>query len=211
MLTFRSAIVLALLCAPLAAAAVDRGVRVIDGDTFDIGGERIRLFGIDAPEMDQSCAASGKNWACGTWAKGQLSAFLSGGAVTCQRVDTDRYGRTVATCSVGGMDIGAQMVSAGAAVAYRRYSDRYSKAETIARAAAVGIWRGEMVSPEDHRHPVEPARACAIKGNISKSGRIYHMPGQRDYEATRINPSRGEAWFCSEADARAAGFRAARR
>jgi hypothetical protein len=110
------------------------------------------------------------------------------------------------------------MVAAGAAVAYRRYSQRYVAGEIQARAEAVGVWSGQMTRPEDHRHARNAARTaapapsgCRIKGNISASGRIYHRPGQRDYDATRISPAKGEAWFCTEAEARAAGFRPARR
>jgi hypothetical protein len=78
-----------------------------------------------------------------------------------------------------------------------------------------------MLSPEDHRHADDQPEAvpkavqtsdCAIKGNIGGSGKqIYHLPGQADYDATRINTGKGERWFCSEAEARAAGFRRAKR
>jgi len=106
------------------------------------------------------------------------------------------------------------MVAAGAARAYRRYSDRYVVAESAAAMAGRGIWAARMQTPESYRHPAVAEIAptdCPIKGNIGTSGRIYHRPGQRDYAATRISAAKGEAFFCSEADAIAAGFRAARR
>lgn len=218
MLTFRSLLVpFALLVGSLVAviggpvAAVDGGARVIDGDTFDLGGERIRLYGIDAPELSQGCERGGTSWRCGAWSARVLAGLLAEGAVSCRTRDHDRYGRSVALCSVAGRDLGAAMVQAGAATAYARYSKRYLADQTAARRAGLGIWAGQMQAPEDFRHPAEPTPACKIKGNIGTSGKIYHMPGQRDYAATRISPARGEAWFCTEAQARAAGFRRARR
>lgn len=197
--------------------ALDRDIRVVDGDTFELQGQKIRLFGIDAPEGAQSCDRKGQDWACGAWSARVLADALAQGAVACTEQDRDRYGRSVAICTVAGRDLGRMMVEAGAATAYRRYSQRYVAAEERARAAGLGIWAGRMQAPEAFRHPEPaatapaPASGCVIKGNIGASGRIYHMPGQRDYEATRISRSRGEAWFCTEAEARAAGFRPARR
>jgi endonuclease YncB( thermonuclease family) len=218
MLTLRSLLVLALLALPMASLALEGPVRVIDGDTIDLGPDRIRLFGIDAPERGQSCRRGGVDWDCGAWSAQVLADLVRGGKVTCSRQDVDRNGRIVAICHAGGRDIAADMVAAGAAVAYRRYSQRYVAGEIQARAEAVGVWSGQMTRPEDHRHARNAARTaapapsgCRIKGNISASGRIYHRPGQRDYDATRISPAKGEAWFCTEAEARAAGFRPARR
>lgn len=201
---------------PLAAAAVELPVRVIDGDTLDLGEAPLRLFGIDAPERDQTCDRNGQSWQCGLWSARVLADALAAGPLACVERDRDRYGRSVATCTVNGRDLGALMVRAGAATAYRRYSDRYVRDEAEAKASGRGIWAGRMVTPEAHRRPVDPAPEfasgeCTIKGNISASGRIYHLPGQQDYDATRISPARGEAWFCSEDEARAQGFRRARR
>jgi endonuclease YncB( thermonuclease family) len=202
------------------AAPVPPGpVRVIDGDTLHIGETRIRLHGIDAPERDQHCdGPSGAAWACGQWARAHLQRLVRAGRVDCVALDTDRYGRTLARCTAGGADIAAQMVADGAATAYRKYSTAYIGQEREARAAARGLWAGgPQTAPEAHRAAGRPAPgaapdpACRIKGNISAGGRIYHRPGQADYEATRISTAKGEAWFCTEAEARAAGFRPARR
>jgi endonuclease YncB( thermonuclease family) len=202
------------------AAPVPTGpVKVIDGDTFDIGDTRIRLHGIDAPEGKQQCdSPSGKAWACGAWSRSHLQRLLRGARIDCTALDIDRYGRTVASCTVDGTDLAARMVEDGAAIAYVKYSTAYVGQEKAARAAARGIWAaGPQTAPEDHRAAsrgagaTAPDPACRIKGNISASGHIYHMPGQADYEATRISTAKGEAWFCTEAEARAAGFRPARR
>jgi endonuclease YncB( thermonuclease family) len=216
MLTFRSVLVLYLmLAAPVGAVTLSGQARVVDGDTLIVAGERIRLFGIDAPELRQMCDPSGRNWACGAWASEVLAELTAHGVLKCTALDRDRYGRTVARCTASGRDIGAQMVQAGAATAYVQYSKDYVPQEAAAKAEARGMWSGAVAVPSDYRK-VEKRQAaplsCAIKGNINAKGnRIYHMPGQRDYDATRISPAKGEGFFCSEAEARAAGFRAAKR
>ncbi len=222
MLIIRSLLVLAALALPalappVAAETFSGRVRVIDGDSLAVGGRPVRLHGIDAPEAGQSCiGADGRDWPCGAWATRQLGALADGRQAVCEELDTDRYGRSVARCRVGGQDLGRALVRAGAATAYRRYSDAYVWDETEARRAARGVWQGTMLPPEAHRAatraeiPEAPLAGCAIKGNISAAGQIYHLPGQTGYRRTRINEARGERWFCSEAEARAAGWRRAR-
>ncbi len=224
MLTFRSLLVLSalLLTAPVAVALTQSGaVRVVDGDSLELAGKKIRLFGIDAPERGQSCDRNGQTWDCGAWSAAMLARAVQAGRVTCAAQDTDRYGRTVAICHAGGIDLGQAQVRVGAAQAYVRYSDHYLPDQAMAQTARAGVWAGRMVTPEAHRHPAahpgpksapsSAANGCAIKGNINGGNRIYHMPGQRDYDATRITTAKGEAWFCTEGAAQAAGFRAARR
>ena len=202
-----------------ASAALTGPARVIDGDTLDVGGVRIRLHGIDAPESKQNCRTGGKRWSCGREATQALAARIGGRSVSCQERDRDRYGRVVAVCSLFGMDLNGWMVAQGWAFAYRRYSHAYVAEESGARAARRGMWRGDVVPPWDWRRGERLAgtRAttqpdggrCTIKGNIGKNGaRIYHVPGGRYYQQTRVNTSKGERWFCTEAEARAAGVAA---
>ena len=106
-------------------------------------------------------------------------------------------------------------VMEGLALAYRRYSRDYVEAEKEARKRNVGMWQGEFVKPWDWRKGQrlatnKPAKSgnCLTKGNISGSGKIYHIPGSKWYDKTKINKGKGERWFCSEAEARAAGWRA---
>ena len=208
--------ILACIGFAVAANAPDdpRGVlAVIDADTFDVGGVRVRLFGIDAPELSQTCTdAEGADWPCGQWAAAQVMALYQGGSAQCAAVDIDRYGRTVARCMVQGLDIGAMLVGAGLATAYRAYSTDYIASEASAKAQHLGIWAGTMQDPAAYRHrDRDPAPGdCAIKGNISGHGQIYHLPGSHSYPATRIDEAQGERWFCTEAQAQAAGWRAAR-
>lgn len=197
-------------------------VRVIDGDTLDVGDTRVRLHGIDAVEVAQTCRTEqGLDWACGVWVRDRVRAAYQGAQASCTAVDTDRYGRTVARCSVGGEDIGAALVGAGLATAYRRYSTEYVALETAAAAAVRGLWAMQAQTPEAFRRStantaravpeVASSGSCAIKGNISSKGeRIYHMPGQQHYDRTRISRDKGERMFCSEAEAQAAGWRRAR-
>ncbi len=138
--------------------------------------------------------------------------------VTCEDLGRDRYDRIIARCTVVGEDMGEWMVSEGWALAYRRYSLDYVDEEADAQAARRGIWAGEFVKPWEWRRGKRLATndnapgQCRIKGNINrKGGRIYHAPGDKWYGQTRIDPAKGERWFCSEAEARAAGWRKALR
>lgn len=198
-------------------AGPDGRVRVIDADTIAVGGQTVRIFGIDAPEADQTCTRpDGSTWACGAWATEQVRAAYEGRRVACEAIERDRYDRIVARCFAGGADIAMRIVRSGWATAYQRFAMDYVEAEKEAVIAARGIFSGRMQQPGDFRQnggvaAVAAPAGCAIKGNISNSGRIYHMPGQENYNRTRIDTSRGERWFCSQAEARAAGWRAARR
>lgn len=129
-------------------------VRAIDGDTLHADGKRIRLTGIDAPELHQTCRdAQDRKWSCGRAAKARLTELVSHGQVACTARGHDRYGRTLATCSAGDVaDLGEALVREGYAVDYRRYSDDYLAAEREARAAGRGIWRGRFERPETWRH-----------------------------------------------------------
>lgn len=129
-------------------------VTAIDGDTLRADGRRIRLSGIDAPEMHQTCRdAQGREWPCGQEAKQQLAGLIARGKVVCAGSGDDRYGRLLAICSADGTaDLGEAMVRAGFAVDYRRYTEDYLAAERQARADGRGIWRGRFEWPEDWRH-----------------------------------------------------------
>jgi len=131
----------------LALADIAGTTRVVDGDTLEIYGERIRLHGIDAPESRQSCRLDGKPWRCGEDATSALGGMVGRQRVTCQELDRDRDGRIVARCGVAGMDLGEWMVSNGWAVAYYLYSYDFSRAEQHAKLARRGIWAGEFVLP----------------------------------------------------------------
>jgi endonuclease YncB( thermonuclease family) len=124
---------------------------VIDGDTIEIHGQRIRLHGIDAPESSQTCKVDGEPWRCGKDAAFKLADKIGKQTVTCEQKDVDRYGRVVAVCSAGGEDLNGWMVSEGLAVAYRQYSKDYVGQEEQAKTAGIGVWGSEFEMPWDYR------------------------------------------------------------
>ena len=132
-------------------------VTVIDGDSLRAGDENIRLVGIDAPELFQTCRdANGGEWQCGRAAKARLAALLSQGAVACAPRGRDRYGRTLAVCAAGEVaDIGEALVREGHAVSFDGFSSGYAAAEREAREGRRGLWRGDFERPQDwrRRHP----------------------------------------------------------
>lgn len=208
---------LGLICLPmLSDADIVGSVRFVDADTLDVGDVRIRLFAIDAPEQDQTCVTEhGVTFACGAWATEQVEKRFAGRTARCTPRDIDRYGRTVATCFVGGDDMGQIIVSEGWAFAYRRYGMDYDLDEKAAYVADRGLHDMRVQTPAQFRKRAAPSNSssegsCRIKGNISKNGKIYHTPGQEFYDRTSINTARGERWFCSAAEARSAGWRPAR-
>ncbi|MGD9501186.1 MAG: thermonuclease family protein [Methyloceanibacter sp.] len=127
----------------------------VDGDTIRAGnGAEYRLFGIDAPELAQTCAeANGKTWLCGRAAKAKLTTLMKSGNVNCEARATDRYGRTVAVCSAAGVpDLGEAMVRDGYAIDLGGPAGNpYRDAEAEAQTAKRGIWRGTFQSPSDWR------------------------------------------------------------
>jgi endonuclease YncB( thermonuclease family) len=122
--------------------------QVTDGDTVRIGDARIRLKGIDAPEMEQRCSRSGRSYACGETARRTLIDLVSGETIRCRAAGRDRYQRILACCTVNGKDIGTQMVESGWAVSYGR---DYDAEEARARSRAAGLWEGEFERPQDWR------------------------------------------------------------
>jgi len=198
------------------ASLISGRATVIDGDTLEIAGERIRLEGIDAPEAGQTCGGGWfGTWKCGRAATEQLRWLVGGRRIDCQSAGRDKYGRMLGWCSADGRDINAEMVRSGHAWAFVRYSTRYQTLEAEARRRKIGIWKGEAepawVYRERHWEVAETRapEGCAIKGNVSANGRIYHMPWSPWYAKVRIEPAKGERWFCNEAEATKAGFRPA--
>ena len=130
------------------AQTVSGDAYILDGDTLEIDGTRVRLSGIDAPEMEQVCRhASGRRYRCGAMAKRALIDRVAGQRLSCRPESTDRYGRQIATCFLGRQNLNAWMVRQGWAIAYRRYSTEYVGAENRARRARRGIWSGSFEKP----------------------------------------------------------------
>lgn len=212
------------------AIAIAGTALVHDGDTIEISGRKIRLEGIDAPEGGQRCNRRFfGEWSCGTASTYALLGLVQGRNVACENRGTDKYGRMLGICYVDGRDINAEMVRLGLAWAYVKYSSAYVAEEAEARAARRGVWTADTMAPWDYRarhaspnagqapstlpverHDGSQRRAdCTIKGNVTRVGRIYHLPTSPWYERIVMDESKGRRWFCSEGEAIAAGWRPA--
>ncbi len=127
----------------------------IDGDSLRLNGQEMRLKGIDAPELHQTCDRPAKgvsvSWECGRESRAWLRRLLARGLVTCVGSEKDRYGRLLVSCRVLGVDINAEMVREGFAVSFGAYADE----EKFARDDARGIWAGTFQAPREWRktHP----------------------------------------------------------
>jgi len=126
--------------------------RVIDGDTIDIAGTRIRLEDIDAPEANQTCVdLKGQAWPCGKTATDELRAHINGRELNCQPSGVDRYRRMLAVCSLpDGSDVNAWMVRQGWALA-SGYAGNYGSEQRAAQASRRGIWAGTFTPPREWR------------------------------------------------------------
>lgn len=120
---------------------------IVDGDSIELGGQRIRLRGIDAPEYQQLCNRNGADYACGRAARDALAKMTNGREVTCSGWRNDRYGRLLGDCKAGGIDLNSAQVAAGWAVAYGDFEGE----EAAARAAKAGIWAGSFDRPQNWR------------------------------------------------------------
>ena len=205
---------------PLAAASkpIQGKASAVGGDMLRVGNVVVRLAGVESPEDDQRCGAAGrKGWRCGDAAQEALTRTVRGKLVSCTLSGSDESGRSLATCRAEGADIAANLVRQGHVFAQQGMFARYASDEIEARTAKAGIWRGETQRPADWRAKrwEEAKRAapdgCPIKGAVGADGKIYILPWSRQYDRVRIRTGRGERWFCTEQDARAAGWRSADR
>jgi endonuclease YncB( thermonuclease family) len=145
---------------------------IIDGDTLEIHGTRIRLWGVDAPESTQLCRGDDSSqYRCGAQAANDLDAFVARRPVVCVPINLDRYGRTVATCSVDGADLGEWLVRNGLALDWPQYSrGRYDGAQREAEQVGRGMWKGSYVEPWLYRVCI---RASGTPGNCSDDANAH--------------------------------------
>lgn len=127
--------------------------KVIDGDTIRVEGGSIRLWGIDAPELDQKCEhENNKSFPCGRASRLALLSLLESGDINCKIIDIDRYQRGVGQCYINDMDINNMMVLSGWAVEYKKYSlGYYHLAQQEAKAEKRGLWKTDFVMPWEWR------------------------------------------------------------
>ena len=126
---------------------VEGRAQVVDGDSLVVEAQRVRLAGIDAPELDQTCRRGETSYPCGREARAALSRLIGGIAVSCAVIGRDRYARDLAECRSGDTDLNAAMVRGGQAIAFGNYEAE----EGLAQAERAGLWGGEFARPSDWR------------------------------------------------------------
>lgn len=186
----------------------------VNGEVLRVDGALVRLEGIEAPETGQPCyRANGKKWDCARAARMGLSRLVRRKAVTCTPSGHDADGRVLARCTIGGdTDVATEAVRHGYVFAVGSFFNSLSAEEKEARVAKAGIWQGNVQRPQEWRDQAwEDAKqaapdGCPIKGFVRSSTKIYALPWAPEYNRARVRTDRGERWFCSEDEAKAAGF-----
>jgi len=204
--------------APSAAETVPDEIagagRAVAGGVVEVAGLKIRLSGIEALEPGQVCRdAKGQGWRCGHRAERVLRSLVQRRRVTCRDLESAEADGFAGRCEAGGRDLASAMVTEGYAFATGGFLWRtYGREESAAQAAKRGIWQGEAERPAAFREAkwaaaqkAAPA-GCPIKGRVARGAKVYVVPWAPDYARVRVRPARGERWFCSEAEAQAAGF-----
>ncbi len=191
----------------------------IGGDTLRIGRQTVRLEGIEAPDRDQTCTRGDhRRWRCGEAAQAALSRMISRREVHCAPAGKDDAGTVRAICTIEKTDVAAALVEGGHVLAGGGLMPRYRSEQAKAQEAKAGLWAGGGTPerPDEWRTRLwneaqaKAPEGCPIKGKVAgrrgDTVKTYHLPWSPTYVRLRVVSARGERWFCSEADARAAGF-----
>jgi endonuclease YncB( thermonuclease family) len=181
---------LLLLAVPALSQDISGVARAADGDSLDFGGIAVRLHGIDAPELSQTCERPDGNWPCGKAAAAKLAALVGRQQIICEQHDIDAHGRTVAACRAGATDLAGAMVDAGLAVALAGFSDRYVAHEARAKAARLGLWAGTFQMPADYR----AAHPRTVPRNAHRHREPIPSPPPRAGPSTTYYSNCKEAW-----------------
>ena len=126
-------------------------IKIVDGDTIHLNGEKIRFTGIDTPELKQTCLKEGVKDPCGVTAKQILINKIGNNDVDCISEGKDQYKRTLAECFVNNESLSSYLVRSGYAFAYRRYSKKFVADEDFARINKIGMWSMEFDYPWNYR------------------------------------------------------------
>jgi endonuclease YncB( thermonuclease family) len=212
-------LVLALVAAEMALSASHQPAEhrsvVIDGDTLEIDGETVQLYGIDAPELGQLCDSDGNLWPCGVEAALALRKIvtLGGHDLACAPWTNDpdhatAHGGKHELCKLGHEDLALVLLHGGYVVALPDSFPDYLEAQEGARGARLGVWHSRFAMPWDWRVATDGAdRRCNVKGVVDAAGeRVYYVPTDPGYRDIAVAPERGERLFCSDEEARTAGW-----
>jgi endonuclease YncB( thermonuclease family) len=186
----------------------------ITGDLIRVDGTLVRIEGVESPAASQPCyRQNGRRWSCASAARLGLSRTIRGRAITCIRTGNDAMGNVRARCTIDGtVDLSTELVRNGYVFATNSLFASLASKEEEARSAKAGIWQGEVARPQEWREQVWDAakrlapEGCPIKGVVRASAKIYALPWSDGYAEARVRANRGERWFCSEDEAKAAGF-----
>jgi endonuclease YncB( thermonuclease family) len=126
-------------------------IKIIDGDTIHLNGEKIRFSGIDTPEIKQTCAKNNEIIKCGILARELLIKIIANNRINCIREGKDQYKRTLAECFVNDLSLSSYLVKNGYAFAYRRYSKKFIVDEDFAKSNKLGMWSMKFEYPWDWR------------------------------------------------------------
>lgn len=191
------------------------GIQVIDGDTLQVHGRIVQLYGIDAPELGQRCRHDDTWFDCGLDAAFELSKVigLEGATLRCA-APTGSPEDGAQECMAGHINVAHALLSGGYVVATPQAGADYHEAESNARIASLGLWHSEFVRPVAWRagrrladEPDMAADSCPVKAVVTAAGeRLYYVPTDAGYDAMTLDPAKGDRRFCSDEEARAAGW-----
>jgi endonuclease YncB( thermonuclease family) len=208
---------------PFKSTIVEGSASAVTGDVLRLQGQLVRLDGVEAPDREQRCGTAtptkgqGKRWACGEAAVEMLARTVRGKTVRCSLSGTDDLGRPRGSCLIGDQNVGAELVRVGLAFSDGGLLSGFGSLERDARNQKLGIWRGDADRPSEHRAKLwaDAKKAapdgCPIKGQMVGDAKRYVMPWQQDYARARVRIQKGERWFCSEQEAKAAGWKVTER
>lgn len=189
--------------------------RAVSGEVLKLADKEYRLAGIAAPDPEQRCGEGSRRWSCASDATRSLATLVRGKSIVCHPRAASPPARPTARCYDGDTDIAAELVRLGAVWADENDSRGYRSLESKAKEAKLGIWRAASDPPWAWREKIWAAAkskapdGCPIKGTTSGGEKLYHMPWSPDYDRIRVSSnSKSRRWFCTEAEALSAGYRA---
>lgn len=191
-------LVAVLIASPAQAQMIRGQASAVDGDTLNMTGMAVSLYGIDAPETGQTCDRAGETWACGAEAGALLSQLVEGREIACEQ-QYQAQEQIIAVCKVGRTDLSDAMIRAGYAVALTQVSDAYVDAEAQAKAASSGLWTSTFEPPADYR-AAHPAPRLAVRAEPEPAPGVYYR-GCNEVRAAGAAPLyRGQPGYRPEMD-----------